>query len=69
MARQDLPDPDEDDVDDDRVRRIALGGFIVVLVLAIAAVVLVRALGRNAAIEDCLLAHRLNCVPVESSDR
>lgn len=63
----DRPDRDDEaDEADGHGRRIALGGFIVILLLAIASVVLIRALGRNAAIEDCLLAHRLNCVPVET---
>jgi hypothetical protein len=40
-------------------------GFIIILVLAIAGVVLVREIGRTMRIEDCLMAGRRNCVPIE----
>ena len=43
----------------------ALMGFVVILVLAIAGVLLVRALDRNARLEDCLMAGRHNCAPIE----
>jgi hypothetical protein len=46
-------------------RTAALMGFIVILVLAIAGVVLVRELGKKAALEDCLMAGRRNCAPIE----
>jgi hypothetical protein len=50
----------------DAVRRTAaLMGFIVILVLAIAGVVLVRELAKNAKLEDCLMAGRRNCAPIE----
>jgi hypothetical protein len=43
----------------------ALMGFIVILVLAIAGVILVRELRNKAALEDCLMAGRRNCAPIE----
>ena len=46
-------------------RTMALLGLIIVLSLAIAGVVLVRALGRKAQLEDCLMSGRTNCVPIE----
>jgi hypothetical protein len=52
--------------DDSEARRTAaLMGLIVILVLAIAGVILVRALRREAALEDCLMAGRRNCAPLE----
>jgi hypothetical protein len=46
-------------------RTAALMGFIVILVLAIAGVILVRELRNKAALEDCLMAGRHNCAPIE----
>jgi hypothetical protein len=43
----------------------ALMGFIVILVLAIAGVILVRELRIKSALEDCLMAGRRNCAPIE----
>ena len=51
--------------DDEARRTAALMGFIVILVLAIAGVVLVRELGNNAKLEDCLMSGRRNCAPIE----
>jgi hypothetical protein len=52
--------------DEDEARRTAaLMGFIVILMLAIAGVVLVRALRKEAVLEDCLMAGRRNCAPIE----
>jgi hypothetical protein len=52
--------------DEDAERRTAaLMGFAIILALAIAGVVLVRELGRTMRIEDCLMAGRHNCVPIE----
>jgi hypothetical protein len=51
---------------EDAVRRTAaLLGFIVILVLAIAGVVLVREFRNKASLEDCLMAGRSNCAPIE----
>ena len=51
---------------DDAARRTAaLMGFIVILVLAIAGVILVRELRNKANLEDCLMAGRHNCAPIE----
>jgi hypothetical protein len=53
--------------DDDAARQTAaLMGFIVILVLAIAGVVLVRELTKNAKLEDCLMSGRRNCAPIET---
>ncbi|HEY4471731.1 MAG TPA: hypothetical protein VGN21_11210 [Stellaceae bacterium] len=46
-------------------RTAALMGFAIILALAIAGVILVREIGRNMRIEDCLMAGRHNCVPIE----
>ena len=54
----------QNDEDADR-RTAALIGFAITLALAIAGVVLVRELGRTMRIEDCLMAGRHNCVPIE----
>ena len=53
------------DEDDAARRTAALMGFIVILILAIAGVVLVRELAKKASLEDCLMAGRRNCAPIE----
>jgi hypothetical protein len=53
------------DKDDASRRTAALMGFIVILLLAIAGVVLVRELRNKASLEDCLMAGRRNCAPIE----
>ena len=50
-------------------RTAALMGFIVILVLAIAGVFLVQELRVSTAIEDCLMAGRHNCAPIEAPSR
>jgi hypothetical protein len=51
--------------DEEAARRTAaLMGFIVILVLAIAGVLLVRELRVSTSIEDCLMAGRSNCAPI-----
>ena len=45
-------------------RTAALMGFIVILVLAIAGVLLMRELRVSTSIEDCLMAGRRNCAPI-----
>ena len=47
-------------------RTAALMGFIVILLLAIAGVLLVRELRVSTGIEDCLMAGRRNCAPIEA---
>ena len=54
------------DDDGDARRTAALLGLIVILALAIAGVVLVRALSEKTQLEDCLMAGRHNCAPVET---
>ncbi|HVC55853.1 MAG TPA: hypothetical protein VND95_07845 [Stellaceae bacterium] len=51
--------------DDETRRTLALMGLIVILVLAIAGVILLRALRSNNALEDCLMSGRRNCAPIE----
>lgn len=50
-------------------RSSALIGVIVILVLAILAVMLVRELGRQSKIQDCLMSGRTNCAPIEVPSR
>jgi hypothetical protein len=45
-------------------RTAALMGFIVILILAIAGVLLVRELRVSTGIEDCLMSGRHNCAPI-----
>ncbi|HEY2540982.1 MAG TPA: hypothetical protein VGI28_16025 [Stellaceae bacterium] len=40
-------------------------GLAIVLALAVAGVVLVRDLGNEAKLEDCLMSGRTNCAPIE----
>ena len=46
-------------------RTAALMGFALVLMLAIAGIVLVRELGKQSRLEDCLMSGRTNCAPIE----
>jgi hypothetical protein len=66
--RQNAPmsDPKQDDRDQHRdPRTAALLGLIVILVLAIGSIILVRALRTESQREDCLMAGRRNCAPIE----
>ena len=65
MTRQ--PDHDNEGPADPRLA--ALIGIIVVLVLAILAVVLIQQLGRQSKIQDCVMAGRTNCAPIEVPSR
>ena len=56
--------PDDDGHDPDS-RRPAVLGLIVVAVLMIAGYLLFTALRENAQLEDCLMAGRRNCAPIE----
>jgi hypothetical protein len=56
---------DDDREADDR-RTNALIGLALVLSLAIAGVVLVRDLGNEAKLEDCLMQGRTNCAPIDA---
>jgi hypothetical protein len=53
----------------DERRTAALIGLIIVLALAIAGVVLVRDLGKESKLEDCLMSGRTNCAPIELPPR
>lgn len=55
---------EEERESDDR-RTAALMGLAIVLSLALAGVVLVRDLGKEAKLEDCLMSGRTNCAPIE----
>lgn len=55
----------ESDREADERRTSALIGLIIVLVLAIAGVVLIRDLGQESRLEDCLMSGRTNCAPIE----
>ncbi len=57
--------PEEDEADAAQRRSAALIGLIIILVLAIAGVALVRALGSKSRLEDCLMSGRTNCAPIE----
>ena len=46
-------------------RTAALMGFVVILVLAIAGLLLVRELRVSTGIEDCLMSGRRHCAPIE----
>lgn len=63
----DAPDHD-DDAQTDR-RPAALIGLIIILALAILAVVLVRELGRQSSLQDCLMSGRTNCAPIQTPAR
>jgi hypothetical protein len=54
-----------EDQEGEQRRTAALMGFIVILLLAIAGVVLMREISRTTRIEDCLMAGRRNCAPIE----
>ena len=60
-------DPDRDEHTDRR--SLGLIGLIVILALAILALVLVRELGRQSKVEDCLMSGRTNCAPIEPPPR
>jgi hypothetical protein len=49
----------------DQRRTSALIGLIVILSLAIVGIVLVRELGKESKLEDCLMSGRTNCAPIE----
>lgn len=55
--------PDEHDHEVSRSR--ALIGLVVVAVLVVIAVYLVHALRSESNLEDCLMAGRSNCAPIE----
>jgi hypothetical protein len=55
-----------DEIEEGETRRTnASMGLIVILLLAIAAVILVRELREKGQIEDCLMQGRRNCMPIE----
>jgi len=60
----------QSDIEEGEARRTnASMGLIVILLLAIVGVILVRALREKSQIEDCLMAGRRNCVPIEMPAR
>lgn len=56
--RHDGPEPDS--------RRPAFIGLAVILAFVVGGYFLVTALQRNAELEDCLMAGRRNCAPIET---
>jgi hypothetical protein len=56
---------DDTERDTDERRTSALLGLIVILSLAIIGVLLVRGLGNESKLEDCLMQGRTNCAPIE----
>lgn len=52
----------DDEPDNDAPKLMAI---IVILVLAIGGVLLIHALRRESALEDCLMSGRTNCAPIE----
>lgn len=63
-----LPSDPEDDEPGDR-RTVALIGVAVILLLAILAVLLIRGLGRQSKVQDCVMAGRTNCAPIQAPPR
>ena len=60
-----MSDP-RDNGDEQDSRRPAVIGLVLVLALVVAAYFLVTALRKNADLEDCLMAGRHNCAPIET---
>ena len=54
------------DLEADQRRTSALIRRIVILSLAIVGIVLVRELGKESKLEDCLMSGRTNCAPIEA---
>ena len=50
-------------------RTAALAGLAIILALALAALLLVRELRKESALEDCLMSGRTNCAPIELPSR
>lgn len=64
MSKHEQNVPEEDD---DRSRNAAnIGVAVVVLVLLVVGYWLINALIRQSKLEDCMLAHRRDCIPVEA---
>jgi CHASE1-domain containing sensor protein len=59
-----MAEPNDNDREPDS-RRPALIGLALVLLLVVVAYFLVTALQKNADLEDCLMAGRRNCAPIE----
>lgn len=68
MGARRMTDP-SDNGNEPGSRRPAVIGLVVVLVLVIAGYFLVTALRQNADLEDCLMAGRRNCAPIETPAR
>jgi hypothetical protein len=64
MSEPSQDGPDHDDPEPNS-RRAAIAGLIVVLLLVIAGYFLMTALRHESNLEDCLLAGRRNCAPIE----
>jgi hypothetical protein len=60
--------PDDDDNDEDRQTR-SLAGMAVVLALLVIGLFLVQKLSAASKLEDCILAGRTNCAPIDLPGR
>lgn len=70
VGRKEVPMLRQSEIEEGEARRTnASMGLIVILLLAIAGVLLVRELREKSRIEDCLMAGRHNCVPIEIPTR
>ncbi|HJU15435.1 MAG TPA: hypothetical protein VJ770_03110 [Stellaceae bacterium] len=58
------PHMHESEEEASRRRTAALLGLIIILSLAIVGIILVRELGKESRLEDCLMARRTNCAPI-----
>jgi hypothetical protein len=61
-----MPHRSEEEREGEARRTAALMGFIIILLLAIAGIMLVRELDKKGRLEDCLMAGRKNCAPIEA---
>ena len=60
------PEPPPEDTGEPDSRRGAIAGLVVVIVLVIVGYFLINALRENGNLEDCLMAGRKNCAPIET---
>lgn len=61
--------PPDDDEQQEDTRSRALIALAVILALAIVSILLVRALRSESEREDCMMAGRTNCAPIEAPQR
>ena len=61
------PKPDPREPDDGGNRRGAVIGLLITVLLVVAGYYLMTSLREQGRIEDCLMAHRTNCAPLDTS--